>query len=239
MMIPSMSRSPAPLLASVGFALAATASPLVAQKLETISRGAPKVVASDSSGLRLRRLERTIDSLVRIFDGEELSPERRFKLRQEIDERFAEYERMAAPRKSERNVYIRRVPDVPFESRFGEVEAAVFDPANPASAKWQVLTTKDEPGRFPEVVFHGGRFVAAWLATQTGELRARTFTAERMAPAATIAPVQRRGSRLPSIAILPDGEEILFVWQEDEVMSRKVPAELGGFALLHRLCALF
>jgi serine protease Do len=122
MMIPSMSRSPAPLLASVGFALAASASPLVAQKVETISRSAPKVVANDSAGLRLRRLERTIDSLVRIFDSEELGPERRFKLRQQIDERFAEYTavRMAASPRGEKNVYIRRAPDVAFESRFGE-----------------------------------------------------------------------------------------------------------------------
>lgn len=120
MMIPSMSRSPAPLLVLVGVALA-SASPLVAQKSETIARTAPKASASDSSALRLRRLERTIDSLVRIFDNEELGPERRAQLRQEIDERFAEFTRMAAaPRKSERNFYVRRTPDGTFESRLGE-----------------------------------------------------------------------------------------------------------------------
>jgi serine protease Do len=122
MMIPSMSRSPAPLLVSVGLALAASASPLVAQKSETIARGAPRVSASDSSGIRMRRLERTIDSLVRIFDAEELGPERRFKLRRQIDERFAEYTaaRMASSPRGEKNVYIRRAPGVAFESRFGE-----------------------------------------------------------------------------------------------------------------------
>jgi S1-C subfamily serine protease len=124
MMIPSMSRSPAPLLASVGLALAASASPLVAQKSETIARSAARAAASDSSsGIRLRRLERAIDSLVRIFADEELGPDRRFKLRQQIDERFAEYTsvlRAESPRKSERNVYIRRTPDGAFESRPGE-----------------------------------------------------------------------------------------------------------------------
>ena len=123
MMIPSMSRSPVPLLVSVGLALAASAAPLVAQKGETIARGAPKASASDSSGIRLRRLERTIDSLVRIFDDEELGPERRSKLRQQIDERVAEFtavQMAASPRKSERSVYIRRAPDVAFESRFGD-----------------------------------------------------------------------------------------------------------------------
>jgi serine protease Do len=123
MMKPSMSRSPAPLFVLVGLALAASAAPLVAQKGETIARGAPRASASDSSGIRLRRLERTIDSLKRTYDDEELSPERRFKLRQLIDERFAEYTAVlmaASPRKSERNVYIRRAPDVMFESRFGD-----------------------------------------------------------------------------------------------------------------------
>ena len=128
---------------------------------------------------------------------------------------------------------------VVIESRLGELEGAVFDPKNPASVKWQALTTKEEPGRHPEVVFHDGKFIAAWLATESNELRARTFTGDGMAPAATIAPVQRRGNRLPSIAILPHGEEILFLWQEDEVMSRRVPAELAGFAFPERLCALF
>ena len=49
MMIPSMSRSPVPLLVAVGLALAASASPLVAQKGDTIARGAPKASASQSA----------------------------------------------------------------------------------------------------------------------------------------------------------------------------------------------
>jgi len=121
MMIPSMSRSPAPLLISVGLALAASASPLVAQKGESIARVAPRASSSDSSAIRLRRLERTLDSLVRIFDDEELGPDRRSRLRQQIDERFAEYTavRMAASPRGEKNVYIRRAPELAFEPRFG------------------------------------------------------------------------------------------------------------------------
>jgi serine protease Do len=58
---------------------------------------------------------------VRIFDVEDLGPERRFKLGQQIDERWAEYERMAAsPRKAERSLYVRRSPDAALESRVGE-----------------------------------------------------------------------------------------------------------------------
>jgi len=122
MMIPSMSRSPAPLLVSVGLALAASVSPLLAQKSETVARTAPRVSTSDSSANRLRRLERTIDSLVRIFDGEELGPDRRLKLRQQIDERFAEYTaaRLAASPRGAKNVYIRRAPEMAFESPFGQ-----------------------------------------------------------------------------------------------------------------------
>ena len=122
MMIPSMSRSTTPLLVSVGLALAASASPLVAQKSETAAR-ALRISPSDSSAVRLRRLERSIDSLVRVFREDELTPEQRSRLRQQIDARFAEFValRMAAtPRPSEANVYIGRAPDVAFETRFGQ-----------------------------------------------------------------------------------------------------------------------
>jgi serine protease Do len=119
---PSMSRSTAPLLVSVGLALAASASSLVAQKGVTTARATARASTNDSSEVRLRRLERAIDSLVRIFDVEELSAERRTRLRQQIDERFAEFTalRMATLRPSDGSVFIRRAPDVGFEPRFGE-----------------------------------------------------------------------------------------------------------------------
>jgi membrane-associated protease RseP (regulator of RpoE activity) len=116
-----MSRCTAPLLVSVGLALAASASPLVAQK-GVIARGA-RASTNDSSEVRLRRLERSIDSLVRIFDDEELSAERRTRLRAQIDARFAEFTalQMATTRRpSDGNVFIRRAPDTGFETRFGE-----------------------------------------------------------------------------------------------------------------------
>ena len=124
MMNPSMSRSTVPLLVSVGLALAAGASPLVAQKSAASTRSAPRAYANDSSGVQLRRLERSIDSLVRIFNEEDLSAEQRFRIRQFIDERTAELDalRMAtSPRPSERNVFIRRSPEFGFETRFGEM----------------------------------------------------------------------------------------------------------------------
>lgn len=123
----SMSRSTAPLLVSVGLVLAASASPLVAQKSETIARRTPRASTSDTSEVQLRRLERSIDSLVRIFDSEELSPDRRLQLRQQIDARWAEFTalRMATLRRpAEVNVFT-RPPDVGFEARFGE-SATIF-----------------------------------------------------------------------------------------------------------------
>ena len=123
MMNPSMSRSTVPLIVSVGLALVASASPLVAQKSEATTRSVPRASASDSSGVRLRRLERSIDSLVRIFNEEDLSADQRYRIRQFIDERTAELDalRMAtSPRPSERNVFIRRSPEFQFETHFGE-----------------------------------------------------------------------------------------------------------------------
>ena len=125
MVIPSMSRSTAPLLASVGLVLAASASPLVAQ---TIARRAPRASTSDTSEARLRRLERSIDSMVRVFREDELNPEQRFRLRQQIDERFAEFMALRAastPRPAQGNVFFRPTPDFAFESRFGDASTVL------------------------------------------------------------------------------------------------------------------
>ena len=122
------------------------------------------------------------------------------------------------------------------ETRLGELEAAVFDPKTPGTLRWLALTTKDEPGRYPQVVFHEDKFIVAWLAPAANELRARTFTGERAGAAATIAPFLRRGNAAVSISILPEalpeGEsELLFVWQEDEPTMRRVPADFADSGL--------
>lgn len=118
----SMSRSSAPLLASVGLLLAASASSLVAQKSETSARRTPRASTSDSSDVRLRRLESSIDSMVRVFREDELGPEQRFKLRQQIDARFAEFValRASAARAAQGSMFIRPAPDFAFETRFGD-----------------------------------------------------------------------------------------------------------------------
>ena len=134
MVNPSMSRSFAPFFVTFGLALSVSAPPLAAQRTETIARTAPRI-AGDSIGPKLRRLERTIDSLLRVFRSDELAGEQRHKLSQLIDERVAEFTalRMAAAPPRERDVFV-RVPEPGFfESRFGS------DPLSPAFAPRSVV----------------------------------------------------------------------------------------------------
>jgi membrane-associated protease RseP (regulator of RpoE activity) len=112
MVNPSMSRSVAPLFVTIGLALAAGAPPLAAQRAETIARSPSRAAAGDSLGAKLRRVERSIDSLLRVFHDDGLSGEQRYKVNQLIDERMREFTalRMAGARPGERNVFI-RVPE--------------------------------------------------------------------------------------------------------------------------------
>jgi len=127
MMNQSMSRSSASLVAIVGLALAASAAPAAAQRTQTIvrTRSAP----GDSLDSKLRRMERSIDSLVRRFD-EEPSGERRLKLRQQIDERFAEFMavRMSARdvRPKDGNTFIWRIPEPATWPRVGTDGGMLF-----------------------------------------------------------------------------------------------------------------
>ena len=117
MMNSSMSRSLAPLLVTVGVAVVASASPVGAQRTETIARTQPRASTGDSVGVKLRRLERSIDSLVRVFHEDELSGEQRLKVRQLIDDRFAEFSavRRTDARSREASVFIQR----PSEGGYG------------------------------------------------------------------------------------------------------------------------
>jgi C-terminal processing protease CtpA/Prc len=119
MVNPSMSRSFAPLFVTVGLAFAVSAPPLAAQRAETSARTAPRI-AGDSLSPKLRRVERTIDSLLRAFREDDLTGEQRHRLSQLIDERVAEFTalRMAGAPPRERNVFI-RVPDPAMFERFG------------------------------------------------------------------------------------------------------------------------
>ena len=126
-----MSRSVAPLFVTIGLALAASAPPLAAQRAETTARSA-RAAAGDSLDLRLRRLERSIDSLLRVFHSDDLTGEQRFKLNQLIDERVAEFTalRMAAARPGERNVFV-RIPEPALETPLGPER--YFRPFTPES----------------------------------------------------------------------------------------------------------
>ena len=124
---------------------------------------------------------------------------------------------------------------VVIDRREGDIDAAIIDPAVTSAIEWKKVTTKAEPGRYPEAAFDGERLIVAWVGDH--QLKARTITDGRLTPVATLAPLRRRGGGLPAITILPEGEEILFVWQADEVMKRRVPADFSGLNLLEALCS--
>ena len=89
----SMSRSTvrAPLLLTVSLALVAGAAPLAAQSADVVARRPVRASASDSSERQLRRLERTIDSLVRTFETGDLSASDRFRVGRTIDALVAQF----------------------------------------------------------------------------------------------------------------------------------------------------
>ena len=128
----SMIRCVAPLFVTIGVALTASGPPLDAQRAETIVRAAPRVAPGDSQAMRLRRLERSIDSLLRRFHGDDLSAEQRVKLSHLIDERVTEFTalRMAASPSRERNVFL-RVPEWRTEPQHGsDTFFPQFEPAS-------------------------------------------------------------------------------------------------------------
>jgi hypothetical protein len=89
----SMSRSAAhaPLFLTVTLALAAGAVPLAAQRPEATTRRNVRVTVSDSSERQLRRTERSIDSLVRVFESGDLSAVDRMRIGRSIDALIAQF----------------------------------------------------------------------------------------------------------------------------------------------------
>jgi len=89
----SMSRSAAHalLFLTVTLALAAGAVPLTAQRSEAPVRRTVRVTVSDSSERQLRRMARTIDSLVRAFEAGDLSAAERFRIGRTIDELTSQF----------------------------------------------------------------------------------------------------------------------------------------------------
>jgi len=89
----SMSRSAArvPLLFTVTLAFAAGATPLAAQSADVIVRRTVRTAASDSSERELKRLERRIDSLVRVFETGDLTGSDRSRIGRTIDALIAQF----------------------------------------------------------------------------------------------------------------------------------------------------
>lgn len=86
----SLSAVRAPFLATVTLVLVTGTAPLAAQNVDAPARR-PARAATDTSERQLRRLEHTIDSLVRAFDAGDLSAAERFRIGRTIDALIAEF----------------------------------------------------------------------------------------------------------------------------------------------------
>jgi len=117
----SMSRSAAhaPLFLTVSLALAAGATPLVAQRSEATARRTVRVTVSDSSERQLRQLERKIDSLARVFEAGDLSAAERARVGRTIDALFTQFQQQRMQLDGGSTVlrtegpYIARTPEPP------------------------------------------------------------------------------------------------------------------------------
>jgi serine protease Do len=77
----------------VALALAAGATPLPAQRQEsTARRPADRTTSIDSGGAQLRRFQRVVDSLTRVYQDEELSWADRRRAGEELDRRMEQFE---------------------------------------------------------------------------------------------------------------------------------------------------
>lgn len=101
---------------------------------------------------------------------------------------------------------------------------AIVDPLQPTAVEWQPLSGDSA---IPKVIASGDDFVVAW--TSNNVLRARTLKREATVDVATIV---SRDDRRRFFSVEADGDELLFYWQGDHLGTRRLPANLAGFALL-------
>ena len=190
----AMSRSVAPLVVTIGLALAAGAQPLAAQRAETIARST-RVAAGDSLEPKLRRLERSIDSLLRVFHDDGLSGERRLRLSQLIDERVAEFTamRMAGARPRERNVFVRIPEPVVGDGRLGG------DPLFPRIAPASMV-----PG-WIGIVVSGA---PTQIRVENNEMFMRYLTYPEIASVDPRSPAQRAGVAPGDTLMAYDGRDV-------------------------------
>lgn len=114
----------------------------------------------------------------------------------------------------------------------GRIETAVIDPRKPAP-RWVELAEGADETRIPSVVATDHDFAAIWL-TRHGELLARSFTRTSAATLAAVVATPAQRGEAPPFFVHRDGDNLVFVWQTDDVHRRSLPAALSGYqALVH------
>jgi hypothetical protein len=202
MVNPSMSRSAArtPLLVSVSLALAAGAAPLAAQRTEVIVRKAPRAATSDSAEQALRRLQRTVDSLVRKFDDDGLNAAERFRVGRAIEQRLAEFRalRMRAEARDSRveGPWIRRTPEPGFFGGDGPEIAGMLPGPIPPQAMargWMGMVVSGAPRE---------------IHVERNELKMRFLSYPEILSVDPSSPAQRAGLAPGDTLLAYDGRDV-------------------------------
>ncbi len=197
----SRSAAHAPLFLTVTLALAAGAAPLAAQRSETPVRRTVRVTVSDSSERQLRRMARTIDSLVRAFEAGDLNAAERFSIGRTIDALTAQFnaQRMQLDGPSTAvkidGPYIPHAPELPGgPSAWVDMRRSFSAPTPPAMARgWIGIVVSGAPRE---------------MHTERNELMMRFLSYPEIVSVDPSSPAQRAGLAPGDTLIAYDGQDV-------------------------------
>lgn len=180
----SISRTP---LFSLGLALVAGglpfASPLGAQRTEIVRRTLARPAESDTLDARLRRLERTVDSLTQLFGDEDLSGAERRRVGTSLDLAMAQFEALRAR--------AARWSDQPGEMRtFVRVGPMSRDGAENASSLSRNILRQTGPRGWIGIVVYNA---ATEIRIERGEMYLRYLTYPRIMSVDPSSPAEKAG----------------------------------------------
>jgi serine protease Do len=157
---------------------------------------------SDSTDQALRRLQRTVDSLVRRFDDEGLSAAERFRVGRAIEQRYAELraQRMRAEAHDSRmgvdGPWISRTPEPGFFGREGPGVAAMLSPPIPPQAMargWMGMVVSGAPRE---------------IHVERNELKMRFLSYPEILSVDPSSPAQRAGLAPGDTLLAYDGRDV-------------------------------
>jgi serine protease Do len=200
MMNLSMSRSAAhaPLVLTVSLALAAGATPLVAQRSEVTARRTVRVTVSDSAERQLRQLERRIDSLARVFEAGDLSAAERARVGRTIDALFAQFQAQRMRLDGASTVvrtegpYIARTPEPPADVVM-ELRGTLPALAQAAPRGWIGIVVSGAPRE---------------MRTEGSELMMRFLSYPEIVSVDPSSPAQRAGLTPGDTLLAYDGQDV-------------------------------